>query len=274
MTSHAILGTVSTRTAPGLGVELAYDERGSGPAVVLIHGTALTRLTWRETAEALGEGVRSIAYDRRGYGDSEAPENYRGTTIEEQAEDAATLIGALGAAPAVVCGHSAGGIVALDLVLRHPGLVRGAVLIEPPLLSLSPAGAEAIGEVRERVEVAAREGGAAAAVDAFIEALDGSDVLAAIGPERAGAIRASARGAFADFAAANTWELSHRRLREIETPVLVVRGRRSAPLYREVAEQLARMIGSAKLREVDAGHIAPLDAPAELAAAIRELAGS
>lgn len=259
------------RTAPGLGVELAYDERGSGPAVVLIHGTALTRLTWRETADALGGGVRTIAYDRRGYGDSEAPENYLGTTIEEQAEDAATLIEALGAAPAVVCGHSAGAIVALDLALRHPGLVRGAVLIEPPLLSLSPAGAEALGEVRERMEVAARDRGPEAAIDAFIEAQDGSEVLAGIGAERAQAIRDSARAALADFAAANTWELSRRRLREVETPVLVVRGSRSAPIYREVAEALTGMIGSAQLLDVDAGHIAPLDAPAELAALVRSL---
>jgi pimeloyl-ACP methyl ester carboxylesterase len=252
-------------------VELAYDERGSGPAVVLIHGTALTRLTWRETAAALGERVRVIAYDRRGYGDSEAPENYVGTTIEEQAEDAAALIEALDAAPAVVCGHSAGGIVALDLLLRHPRLLRGAVLVEPPLLSLSPAGAEALGAVRERVEVAARKGGAGAATEAFIEALDGHDVLAAIGPERADAIRASAGAAFADFGAANTWELSRRRLREVETPVLVVRGSRSPRLYREVAQELAAMIASAELREIDAGHIAPVDAPVELAGAIRSL---
>jgi pimeloyl-ACP methyl ester carboxylesterase len=262
---------VTSGTVQGLGVELAYDERGSGPAVVLIHGTALTRLTWRETADALGDGMRTIAYDRRGYGDSAAPEHYVGTTIEEQAEDAAALIEALGAAPATVCGHSAGGIVALDLLLRHARLVRGAVVIEPPLLSLSRAGAEALGQVRERVEEAAREGGPEAAVEAFIEAQDGSEVLAGIGAERARAIRASARGAFADFGAANAWELSRRRLREIDAPVLVLRGTRSAPVYREGAEALAGMIGTAELREIDAGHIAPLDAPSEVAAAIHEL---
>jgi pimeloyl-ACP methyl ester carboxylesterase len=262
---------VPSRTGPGLGVELAYDEHGSGPPVLLIHGTALTRLTWRETVDALGDGVRTIAYDRRGYGDSGAPENYSGTTIEEQAEDAARLLEALEAAPAVACGHSAGAIVALDLMLRHPALVRAAVLVEPPLLSLAPAGSETLGEIRERVEAAAREGGPDAAVDAFLEAEDGSDALDAAGPERARAIRASARAAVADFGAVTNWELSRRRLRAIEAPTVVVRGTRSAPVYREVAAALAGMLPAAELREVEAGHVAPLDAPAELASIVRSL---
>lgn len=262
---------MTSGTIQGLGVELAYDERGSGPAVVLVHGTALTRVTWRETADALGEDVRVISYDRRGYGDSAAPEDYAGTTIEEQAEDAAALIEGLAAAPAVVCGHSFGGILTLDLLLRHPGIVRGAVVIEPPLLSLSPAGAEALGETLELVARAAREGGPDAAVEAFIEALEGSEVLAGIGLGPTAAIPASARGAFADFGAASSWEVGRRRLRAISAPVLVLRGARSAPIYREVAAALAGMLPAGELRELDAGHVAPLDAPADVAAAVAEL---
>jgi len=240
--------------------------------VLLVHGTALTRLAWRETVEALDGEVRSIAYDRRGYGDSGAPEPYTGTTVMEQSEDAALLLESVGAAPAVVCGHSAGGLVALDLLLRRPGLVRGAVLIEPPLLSLSPAGAEALSAIREAVEQAARERGPDAAVEAFIASQDGPRLLEAIGADRADAIRASARAAFADFSAAHAWEYSRGELRGIETPVLVLRGRRSPAVYREVAEALAEMIGSAQLRDLDSGHVAPLDDPAGVAAAIRELA--
>lgn len=263
---------MSPAHAPGAGIELAYDEAGAGPPVLLVHGTALTRLVWRETVEALGGGVRSIAYDRRGYGDSGVPEPYTGTTIEEQSEDAALLLGAVDAAPAVVCGHSAGAVVALDLLLRHPDLVRGAVLIEPPLLSLSPAGAEALSAIREGVERAAREHGADAAVEAFVESQDGPRLLETIGAERADAIRASARAAFADFGAAHAWGFGRGRLRAIETPVLVLRGERSPAVYREVAAALADLIGSAQLRDVDAGHVVPLDDPAGVAAAIGELA--
>lgn len=263
---------MSPARAPGAGVELAYDEAGSGPPVLLVHGTALTRLAWRETVAALGGEVRSIAYDRRGYGESDVPEPYTGTTIEEQSEDAARLLCALGAAPAVVCGHSAGAVLALDLLLRHPGLVAGAVLIEPPLFSLSPAGAEALSAIREAVERAARDHGPDAAVEAFVESQDGPRLLEAIGAERADAIRASARAAFADFGAAHAWEFSRGELRAIEAPVLVLRGDRSPAVYREVAAALAEMIGSAQLRELEAGHVVPLDDPAGVAAAALELA--
>ena len=263
---------MSTARVPVAGLELAYDETGAGPAVLLVHGTAFTRLVWRETVRELGDDLRSVAYDRRGYGDSGAPEPYTGTTIEEQSEDAALLMDALDAAPAVVCGHSAGGVVALDLLRRHPGLVRAAVLIEPPLLSLSAAGAETLGAIREAVEEAAREGGPEAAIEAFVESQDGPRLLEAIGAERAHAIRASARAAFADFGAAHAWEFSRGELRSIETPVLVVRGERSPDVYREVSAAIAEIIGSAELRELDAGHAVPLDDPAGVAAAIRELA--
>lgn len=259
---------------PGAGVELAYDESGAGPSVLLVHGTALTRLSWRETVEALGGGVRAIAYDRRGYGDSDTPEPYAATSIEEQAEDAAALVRALEAAPAVVCGHSCGAVVALDLLLRHRDLVRGAVLIEPPLLSLSPQGEQTLGEVREAVAEAARKGGVHAAVEALAESQHGPGLLEAVGAERAEAIRASARGAFADFGAASAWAFSRRELRVIEAPVTVLRGARASPVNREVAEEVAGLIGSAQLRELDAGHAAPLDDPAGVAAAVRELAAS
>ena len=77
---------------------------------------------------ALEDVARVIAYDRRGYGASGAPEPYEGTTVEEQAEDAAALLRALDAAPAVVFGDGFGALVALDLVKRHAALVRAVVL--------------------------------------------------------------------------------------------------------------------------------------------------
>lgn len=258
--------------AEGAGVELAYDERGMGPAALLVHGTALTRLAWRETIDALGNGVRAIAYDRRGYGDSGAPEPYTGTTIEEQAEDAAALLRRLEAAPAVVCGHATGAVVALDLLLRHAELLRGAVLIEPPLYALSATAGEALGELREVVEEAARERGAVGAVEAFVAASEGEAFLAELGSERADAVRASVRGVFADLGAVTAWEFSRRALRGIEHPATILRGARSAALWREIAASLAELLPGAELRELDTGHMAPLDAPDAVAAAIRALA--
>jgi pimeloyl-ACP methyl ester carboxylesterase len=259
---------MTAATVEAGGLALAYDERGSGPPVVLVHGTATARTVWAETREALGDGVRTIAYDRRAYCDSGAPEPYGGTTVGEQADDLAGLIEALGAAPAVVCGHELGALACLDLVLRHRQLVRAAVLIEPSMLWLSPAGTDAVSTLREVVEKAAFDRGAAAAVRAFLEAVDGPAALALLGEDRLAAAEAAPRAFAADLAAAATWPAGRRELREVATPVTIVSGRGSAPVRRDAAEALAALLPSAELVHVPGGHLAQIEAPADVAAAI------
>lgn len=253
------------------GVALAYDERGQGPAVVLVHGTATARSVWRETVEALGDGVRAIAYDRRAYGDSGAPEPYGGTTVGEQADDLAALIEGLGAGPAVVCGHELGALACLDAVARHPSLARGAVLIEPPMLWLAAAGTDSVGDLREAVATAARDEGAAGAVRAYLEAVGGPEVTALLGPERTDAALASPRAFAADLAAAASWAARRRDLRAIEAPVVLVSGARSDPVRQEATRALAELLPNARIVHADSGHFAHLEVPGQVAEAIREL---
>ena len=126
------------------GVELGWSERGEGAPVLLIHETATSAAVWGAVARAISERARAITYDRRGWGASSAPDGYQRTTIEEQSEDAAVLIESLGAGLAVLCGAGIGAVIALDLLLRRPELVAGAVLIEPPMLGLLPQATEAL----------------------------------------------------------------------------------------------------------------------------------
>jgi pimeloyl-ACP methyl ester carboxylesterase len=253
------------------GVELAYEDSGSAgdaPSVVLVHGTATARTVWREV---IAEDVpRAIAYDRRAYGDSGAPEPYGGTTVGEQADDLAELIEAVDAAPATVCGHELGALACLDLAVRRPELVTRAVLIEPPLLWLVAAGTDAVGELREAVAKAAREEGAAGAVRAYLEAVGGPQVADLLGPERMQAAERSPRAFAADLAAAASWAGGRRELRELQPPVTIVSGTRSSAVRRAAAEALAAMIPGVALRTVDSGHFAHLEQPAEVAAAIRD----
>jgi pimeloyl-ACP methyl ester carboxylesterase len=265
---------VSAGRVEGAGVALAYEESGKGEPVVLIHGTASNRSVWRETVAELGGDLRAITYDRRAYGESEAPEPYGGTTVGEQAEDAARLIEGLEAAPAVLCGHELGAVIGLDLLRRHPHLVRAAVLIEPPLLALHRSGPETIGHLREAIEAGARERGSAGAVEAFLEATGGRGVLERLGPERSRAARRAARAFVADFAAGPAWSFSRRELRGIEAPVIVLTGSRSSWVRREVSDALAGLLGTAALSEVEGGHFLPLDAPEAVAAAVRSSASA
>ena len=109
------------QTVEGAGVELAYQERGSGPAVILVHGIGDSAAgDGRRSRTLLEPDARVVTYDRRGYGGSGAPEPYEATTVQEQTEDAAALITAVGGAPATVCGCDFGALVCLDLARRHP----------------------------------------------------------------------------------------------------------------------------------------------------------
>jgi pimeloyl-ACP methyl ester carboxylesterase len=254
------------------GVELALEEHGSGTPVVLVHGTAIGRDVWSETLAALPEGLRAIAYDRRAYGDSGAPEPYGGTTVGEQADDLAELIEALEAAPAVLCGHDLGALACLDLMLRHPRLARAAVLIDPSMLWLSPAGTDAVGTLREVVEKAAHERGPGGAVEAYIEAVDGHAALALLGHDRLQAARSTPRAFAADLGAPATWPAGRRDLARISARTIVLSGERSAPVRRDAARALVRMLPNAELRELPAGHLAHVEAPGPVAAAIAELA--
>jgi pimeloyl-ACP methyl ester carboxylesterase len=251
------------------GVALAYEERGDGPAVVLVHGTATGRSVWRETIEALGDGVRTIAYDRRAYGDSGAPEPYGGTTVGEQADDLAELIEGLLAAPALLCGHELGALACLDVLVRRPELASGAVLIEPPMLWLSPAGTDAVSDLREAVAQAAREGGGPGAVQAYLEAVGGDGVAEALGAERLEAARSAPRAFAADLAAAASWSAGRRELRAIERPVTLVSGTRSAAVRQEATRALADLVPGSSVIDVEAGHFAHLERPGDVAAAIR-----
>ena len=259
------------------GVALAYDDSGSpGPPVVLVHGTATARTVWRETIEALAAAggqpaaPRVIAYDRRAYGDSGAPEPYGGTTVGEQADDLAELIEGVDAAPATVCGHELGALACLDLAARRPELVRRAVLIEPPILWLVAAGTDAVGDLREAVASAARDSGAAGAVRAYLEEVGGAEVGALLGPERLEAAQASPRAFAADLAAAASWTGGRKELKALEPPVRVLSGARSSAVRREAAEALAGMIPDARLVAVDSGHFPHLEQPSKVAATIRD----
>jgi pimeloyl-ACP methyl ester carboxylesterase len=241
-------------TVEGAGVALAYAERGAGPPVLLVHGVAADAATLAPVAEALSGGARVIAYDRRGYGGSGAPEPYEGTSVEEQAEDAAALLRALDAAPAVVAGDGLGALVALDLVKRHAGLVRAAVLSNPALYALVPEATEVLSTQRAEMEDALRARGPEAGVEAWLGDRVQGDALA-----RA---RAAHRAFFADYAGLSSWAVTRRELRAMAIPAVVLTGPASPPHIVAAADALGGLLPAAA-RTHDG----------DLAAAVRTLLG-
>src|SRR3954468_15040608 len=145
-------------TLEARGVEIAWSERGEGTPVLLVHETGTSSEVWTGVIGAVAEGGRAISYDRRGWGGSTAPEDYRRTTVEEQSEDAGALIESIGISGAILCGAGLGAVIVLDLLVRRPELTAGIVLIEPPLLQLLPAATESLSADRRALEAVAGEG--------------------------------------------------------------------------------------------------------------------
>lgn len=108
-----------------------YLERGTGPALLLIHGLGGSmRVFTHSLVERLSNEFRVVVLERPGSGDStRAPRAC--ARVRSQAETVSAFISALGLERPLVVGHSLGGAVALAVALQHPEQVRGLALIAP-----------------------------------------------------------------------------------------------------------------------------------------------
>jgi pimeloyl-ACP methyl ester carboxylesterase len=113
-------------------VALSYDDNGhSGtPAYVFVHGWTCDRSFFSPQYEHFGATSRAIALDLRGHGKSPAAED-GDYSIAAFAGDVAALIDDLGIAPAIVVGHSLGGVIACALAATRPDLVAAVVMVDP-----------------------------------------------------------------------------------------------------------------------------------------------
>lgn len=143
------------------GVNLAVEARGTGPAVVFIHGFPLDRHIWRHQLDTL-TGYRRIGYDLRGMGRSDAPD--LGYSMATYADDLTGLLDALGEERVVLCGLSMGGYIAFEFLRRHRERVRGVVLMDTRAEADSAEGRKS----RDGLVAKVREQGAMAAAEAML----------------------------------------------------------------------------------------------------------
>jgi pimeloyl-ACP methyl ester carboxylesterase len=107
-------------------IRVYYESTGEGTPVLLINGQGMTLdSSWR-TTDVMARSFRVLAFDNRDTGRSSfSPLPY---SVLQMTDDAIAVLDAAGEESAHVYGHSLGGIVALDLALRHPDRVRALVL--------------------------------------------------------------------------------------------------------------------------------------------------
>lgn len=117
------------------GVTIAYQQMGSGPDLVFVHGLAASRAFWFiQYAMPLSRHFRVTLFDLRGHGySSMPPSGYAGATV---AGDLLGLLDHLGIARCSLVGHSYGGGVALEFAGLHPERVERLAVLDTKINSL------------------------------------------------------------------------------------------------------------------------------------------
>ena len=165
------------------GIRIYYEKRGRGPAVLFVSGATGDAGHWTTVAGILADAYTVITYDRRANSRSPQPPGWMSTTVGEQADDAAALLGGLDLVPAIVVGTSAAAGILADLCLRHPHVLHGAIFHEP----VFPSGVSNIGAVnaarQARIEEGMARGGPRAAMELFLRSVAGDEVYESLDPQ-------------------------------------------------------------------------------------------
>jgi 3-oxoadipate enol-lactonase len=249
------------RTTIAGGLEVGYDLEGPAgqPVVTLIHPIGLCRQMWAELAKRLRQRFRVLAYDVRGHGESgPLPERY---AVADLADDLDGLLTAIGIPETHVVGVSMGGMIAQELALRHPRVVRSLVLAAT---TGSTTAARAAMHERARV---AEEHGMPPLVDSTLERwftprfLGSRDRIVARVRDMLLAVDARAHaGAWRAIAGHDALE----RLPAIGVPTLVMCGDADASTPLPTHRVLHDRIAGSDLTVIAGGpHMLPLERPDE-----------
>jgi pimeloyl-ACP methyl ester carboxylesterase len=112
------------------GVALEVVERGTGPALVLVHGFGGATEDFSDQVDDLARDHRVVTLDLRGHGESEGPEDPSRYSLDRFAADLGNVLDALGIDACRLLGHSMGGMIVRRFVLASPTRVDALVLMD------------------------------------------------------------------------------------------------------------------------------------------------
>jgi 3-oxoadipate enol-lactonase len=256
---------------PG-GLELAYDEAGSGIPLLLIHGFPHNRTLWVGQLGGLPTHARCLAPDLRGFGGSTVQAPY---SIDQYADDLVAFLKALGIAQAVVCGLSMGGYVAFSMLRRHRERVRALVLADTRAAADTD---EARANRMNLISFIEKQG---------IEALAARQLKSSVGrstfenhPQLVETVRrmmasTPREGAVGALRAMAARVDSTEMLAAIDVPTLVVGGAEDTFTPPDELRALAAAIPRSRVEVIErCGHVCPLERPAAFNHVVSEFIGT
>ena len=247
-------------------ISVAYRRVGRGQPVVFVHGLAEDGDSWDPILQRLSQDVTGYAPDLRGHGDTTTGSG--NGTAAQLAEDLGAFLKEV-TGPAICVGFSLGGVIVLEAALRHPDLVRKAIVVG----TSSKVGRAAVSFFQDRIAQvqadmdAFRAGLAADTAAQFVRdhgrvAEIAARRIAAVG---SGAGYVNAARAMIAMAAEPMTE----RLRGITVPLHIIQGAADAFCPQKAADILREAMPTASYAEIpDAGHLMTVDQPDLLAAEI------
>ena len=248
------------------GVRLAYDDVGSGEAIVFVHAFPLDRTMWRSQLAFFGDRCRCVAVDLRGSGESPVVPPF---TMAQLADDVAALLDLLRIERATIVGTSLGGYVAFALWRRHRERVRGLVLTD----TRATADDDAAQARRRQLIALAQQSGSAAVADVQVTGALGKSTRAKrpelVEEVRGVMTRASVAGIVGTLEAMLGRPDSTPLLSTIDVPTLVVGGEEDAITGPKEMRALAAAIPGAVLELIPgSGHLPSVERPATFNAAL------
>jgi 3-oxoadipate enol-lactonase len=245
-------------------ITLAFDRRGSGTPLVLLHGYPLDHRIWLEVAPILKDRFDLILPDLRGFGGSSTVSNPY--TLNDMASDIASLLDRLGVEKPAIAGHSMGGYVALAFARLYPGRVRGLGLVSSQAAADTPERRE--GRYKSAAEVAEKGVGIVTEamsaklsedprVRTFVhEMIEDQSPQALIGALKAMAGREDATPLLSSF----------------NFPVTVIHGTADQLIPVERAREIRNILPEARLFELEGvGHMPMVEASSQTAEGLRVL---
>jgi len=246
-------------------IELSYQLAGEPgkPWVVLIPGYSAPLEMWGPQIPALAADYRVLAYDMRGHGRSDVP--FGGYDVGTQSQDLRGLMDALEIPRACIVGDAAGGVIAVELALRHPERVSALVLVGTRILGWDPPEGTLEPETEEERQYNAesrrlmREGSLAEILEHWWQGSWSAPLRADPVRRRAARFRdlilSYPAGAWRATLPSAKVEAHRPRLGEIRVPVLVVTGGADLPIIKAHAEEWVRALPDAREAVIpDAGH--------------------
>ena len=255
------------------GARLHYDEKGSGPPVLFLHGTGAHALVaWERCLEDLPQGYRLITYDRRGFGRSTAGLARR---LSDHVDDAVALLRELDAAPATVVSQSGGSVIALQLATRHPELVSGLVMAEPayqvalhPSLSVSTAMAKTLTRWLIRRDP---QGAALEYYRWATRYTTGGDAFDTYPEDWRRAAMNHAQASLREVLQLIPPSPARRKVRSVSCPVTLLIGDLGEPVFRRTTRLVNRLLPRAQLVAVsETCHLISTDQPRATAQAVAQ----